>query len=799
MKRFLAGAWRLLRGLPLALLSPILLTLAAVAMLLCDLLSRLKPRRRLPQDTAPDTRAASVVIPNWNGRDLLDKYLPSVIAALSDSAQNEIIVVDNGSEDGSADFLLGHFPQVRVLALERNLGFGGGSNAGFRAARNDIVVLLNSDMRVERNFLQPLLDGFKQDGFDDDKTFAVSCQIFFSDPAKLREETGLTEGWWSQGGLRVRHRTEPGLRQLYPCFYGGGGSCAFDRRKFLELGGFDELLKPFYLEDTDLGYLAWKRGWKVVYQPASVVYHEHRGTIGKRFSETYIQAVLKKNFLLFTWKNIHDWRWMSSHIFFTWAGATLSWLAGDSPERPSFSAILRACLALPRAMVSRSRARALAMVSDREAFRRPQGGHYRDTFLPLRPDPPRLAVLFVSPYPICPPVHGGGVFMYQTVRELARLSDLHLVVLLDHEREREAHAELDRICASTEYVVRMTGRQKALGSPEPHAPREFRNRDLAWLIHRQIYTHSIDVLQLEYLVMGQYAGQFRHIPSILFEHDVYFQAIARRLPYMSGVLERTVSRWEYLRAIRYELKLLPRLDRVQVCSRDNAEYLRSFLPQLNGRVDDGYRAGIDTSGYEFRPSGREPFTLLFLGSFRHLPNVEALQWFLQEVFPRIRKEEPRARLVIVGSDPPPRHSLRDSDAIEMIGFVEDVREPLMRYSLFVCPILAGSGVRVKLLEAFAAGIPVVSTRMGAEGLADQDGEICALADDPAAFAGHVVHLLRNPGEAEELARRARAEVVAKRDMRAMTGRLMECYRTEVGRMRQDKSEAAAEKLWSQVS
>jgi GT2 family glycosyltransferase/glycosyltransferase involved in cell wall biosynthesis len=682
MRRFLAGAWKLLRGLPLALIAPLLLASAALALLICDLVYWLNPRKRLQRDAVPETRAASVVIPNWNGRDLLEKYLPSVIAALSDFPLSEIIVVDNGSEDGSAQFVREHFPQVRVLALEQNLGFGGGSNAGFRAARHDIVVLLNSDMRVEPNFLQPLLDGF-----EDDKAFAVSCQIFFSDPGKPREETGLTEGWWSQGGLKVRHRIEPEIRQLYPCFYGGGGSCAFDRKKFLELGGFDELLKPFYLEDTDLGYLAWKRGWKVLYQPASVVYHEHRGTIGKRFSESYIQSVLQKNFLLFTWKNIHNWRWLGSHFVFTWAGATLSWLAGDSPERPNFSGILRAFSALPRVLVSRSRARALAAISDHEAFQRPLGGHYRDAFIPLRRDPARLAVLFVSPYPICPPVHGGGVFMYQTVRELAHLCDLHLIVLLDHEREREAHAELDRICASTEYVVRMTGRQKALGSTEPHAPREFRNRDLAWLIHRQIFTRSIDVLQLEYLVMGQYAGGFRHIPSILFEHDVYFQSIARRLPYMSGLIERTISRWEYLRAIRYELKLLPRLDRIQVCSRDNAEYLQSFLPKLKGRIDDGYRAGIDTSGYEFRPSGREPYTLLFLGSFRHLPNVEALQWFLQEVFPRIRKEEPRARLVIVGSDPPPRHSLRESDAIEMIGFVEDVREPLMRYSLFVLSLI----------------------------------------------------------------------------------------------------------------
>jgi O-antigen biosynthesis protein len=778
MRRFLAGAWKLLRGLPLAVLSPFLLALAALALFLCDLASWLRPLPKFSPDTAPDTRSASVVIPNWNGRDLLEKYLPSVIAALGDTPGNEIIVVDNGSEDHSAEFVRERFPQVRMLALDRNLGFGGGSNAGFRAASNDIVVLLNSDMRVERNFLQPLLDGFT-----DDKTFAVSCQIFFSDPDKPREESGLTEGWWQQGALRVRHRLEPEVRDLYPCFYGGGGSCAFDRKKFLELGGFDELLKPFYLEDTDLGYMAWKRGWKVLYQPASAVFHEHRGTIGKHFSDAYIQTVLQKNFQLFAWKNIHDWQWLGSHFFFTWTAAALSWLAGDSPERASFASMFRAFAALPRALVSRSHARRLAVITDQEAFHRPLGGHFRDTFVPLRADPPRLAVLFVSPYPICPPVHGGGVFMNQTVRELARLCDLHLIVLLDHARERAAHTELDRICKSTEYIVRMEGRQKALGSAEPHALREFRNQNLAWLIHRQIYLHSIDVLQLEYLVMGQYAGGFRRIPSILFEHDVYFQSIARRLPYMNSVVERTASRWEYLRAIRYELKLLPKLDRVQVCSRDNADYLRSFLPQLKGRLDDCYRAGIDTSGYDYRPAGREPFTLLFLGSFRHLPNVEALQWFLQEVFPRIRKDEPRARLVIVGSDPPPRHSLRDSEAIEMIGFVEDVRDPLMRYSLFVCPILAGSGVRVKLLEAFAAGIPVVSTRMGAEGLADKDGEICALADDPAAFAAHAVRLLRNPQEAEALAGRARADVVARRDMRAMTERLAECYRTEVKRMR----------------
>jgi len=412
---------RLIRQLPLAVLSPLLCLIAWTGLTLADILWMLFGRSRASRDTRPDTRAASVVIPNWNGRDLLEKYLPSVLEAMQGNADNEVIVVDNGSTDGSAAFLKERFPQVKVVALERNLGFGGGSNTGFRAAKNDIVVLLNSDMRVAPDFLLPLLDGFT-----DEKVFAVSCQIFFSDPQRKREETGLTQGWWARGALRVRHCDDGRVTSLFPCFYGGGGSCAFDRRKFLELGGFDELLRPFYLEDTDLGYMAWKRGWKVMYQPQSKVWHEHRGTIGKTFSRGYIDGVIRKNFLLFCWKNVHEpWR-LAGHFFYSWAGAILSAVAGDSMERASLDGLARAFLQLPGAMAARMRARTLAAIDDSEAFRRPMAGYFRDRFESIEKDPERLSVLFVSPYPICPPVHGGGVFMSETVRQLGQLVDLAL-------------------------------------------------------------------------------------------------------------------------------------------------------------------------------------------------------------------------------------------------------------------------------------------------------------------------------------------------------------------------------------
>jgi len=190
------------------------------------------------------------------------------------------------------------------------------------------------------------------------------------------------------------------------------------------------------------------------------------------------------------------------------------------------------------------------------------------------------------------------------------------------------------------------------------------------------------------------------------------------------------------------------------------------------------RAGIATASYEFEPDGREPHSMLFLGSFRHLPNIEALDWFTKKVLPRVIERSPDARLVIVGAEPPPKHSLPDyGPAIELRGFVEDVREPLSRYAVFVCPILSGSGMRVKLLEAFAAGIPVVSTRVGAEGLTAKDGDICALADTPEAFAGKIVELFVDAAKARAMAERAREQVVATRDMRVLTRRLLESYET----------------------
>ena len=764
----------LLEALFALLVAPWLLLLALAALWLADLIAVLLPKKPA-RDEPVRRRSVSVVIPTWNGRRHLEANLGSVVEALAGDPDNELIVVENGSEDDSVELLRTRFPTVRVLALQQNLGFGGGSNLGFREAKNDIVVLLNNDMRVEPNFLAPLVEGF-----DDPQVFAVTAQIFFSDPTRRREETGLTHGRWTARGLELGHAIDESVNRLFPTFYAGGGSSAAHRRKCLERGGFGALLRPCCYEVSDLSFMAWKRGWKVLYAPTSVVYHEHRGTIGKKFSPRYVERVIEKNRLLFVWKNIHAPHRLLQHTLWIWAALVIRAALGPSPLRPSAASLLLACRQLHEACGARIQARRLASIGDGEAFRRHQGGYFRDRFERLEAKPRQLNVLFVSPYSIEPPVHGGAVFMNQTVRRLAELVRLHLFCLVDDPWEREPNETFRSICASVEVSVRRKGPPTDASVLRPHAAEHFWDREVEWKLHRTIYLERIDAVQIEYTQLAIYAADFRRIGMFLFEHDVYFQSVLRALRGTTSWTLRQKYLFEYLRALRFERRALRRFDSVQVCTAVNRRYLESFAWNAPP-IEDGLRAGIDVARYSFVAEGREPDTALFVGNFRHPPNREALDWFLQGAWPLVRRQRPQARLVVVGAQAPREFAaeLAGRPGVEYLGPAEDIREPLSRYSVFLAPIRSGSGVRVKLLEAFAAGIPAVATSLGAEGLADESGAIIELADEPADYAAKTAALLANPRQAQSMARRARANVEQHWDMAAITRRLAERYREVV--------------------
>jgi GT2 family glycosyltransferase len=186
----------------------------------------------------------SIIILNWNGRDLLATCLPSVLRACRASRfSSEVIVVDNGSSDGSVAWVRTNFPFVIVVELVENVGFGEGNNIGVQHAKGEIVVLLNNDMVVDKHFLRPLIRGFQEEP----EVFAVGAQIFFRDEQKRREETGKTIAFWDKGTIRFIHMEIGAIdeeRKYVPITWASGGAAAFNRKKFDQLGGFRGIYSP---------------------------------------------------------------------------------------------------------------------------------------------------------------------------------------------------------------------------------------------------------------------------------------------------------------------------------------------------------------------------------------------------------------------------------------------------------------------------------------------------------------------------------------------------------------------------
>lgn len=765
--------------------APAVLAFVALFLWCADLLSGLQllfRRRRLTLEPATPAspyeppRHASIVIPNWNGRDLLEKYLQTVLAACSPS--DEVMVVDNASSDGSAEFLRRNFPQVRVLALDRNHGFGGGANAGVRAARHRIVVLLNNDMRAAPDFLAPLLAGFT-----DEWVFAVSAQIFFSDSSRRREETGLTEGRFEKGFIRVRHVADDQIHRLYPTFYAGGGSTAYDREKFLQLGGFDPLFEPFYLEDTDLSYGAWRRGWKVLYQPKSCLYHEHRATIGKHYSPEAILAYLQKNYVVMVWKNVHRWRWLVSHFLYLYGHMALCCAGRATETRTTVGAFLLALQELPQALRSRRAALLRARVKDRSVFERVRPAVFRDTFLPPASPLPDAAqnrplhLLVVSPYSIYPPLHGGAVLMLQAIQELAKRHQVSVLMFVDRPEEIEPNRALGRWAQAVEIFLRRPVEERHF-SLKSHAQRTFFDPQFAALLDKLVFLQDIDLIQFEYTQLAQYHLPLQHIPQCLFEHDVYFRSVQRQLLTAGGrfwVKAREFLEW--LRAMRYELAAAGKFDAVFACHDEERRLLESFLNGRRPIVLAGLRTAVDVSSYPFPGGPRRPDSLLFVGNFQHRPNVEGLQFFCREIWPLLRARHLQATLTVVGartpSEPKP---MSVPEGVFFRGQVPDIREPLAHHAVFVCPIRTGAGVRVKLLEAFASGIPVVSTSLGAEGIAATSGRELLLADSPSEFASACWQLLESPQAAAAMAAHARRLVETTYDWPLVMKRLDQVYR-----------------------
>jgi GT2 family glycosyltransferase len=227
-----------------------------------------------------------IVIPSFNGRYLLEKHLPEVFK--NSDFLNKVIIVDNGSTDDTVAWLEKNYPQVVIVRNSRNLGFTKPVNQGVAVSKSDYLVLLNNDVHPEKDYLKNILPFF-----DDDQVFAVSFN-----------ENGSSWPLVKWDG-KIQFTMGDDKSVPYYSAWASGGSAIFKRSLWDKLGGLNEIYAPFYWEDIDIGYRAWKMGYKIIWDNQSLVYHEHEST-AKKINPQYLSLIKQRNELLFNWINITD-------------------------------------------------------------------------------------------------------------------------------------------------------------------------------------------------------------------------------------------------------------------------------------------------------------------------------------------------------------------------------------------------------------------------------------------------------------------------------------------------------------
>lgn len=225
------------------------------------------------------------------------------------------------------------------------------------------------------------------------------------------------------------------------------------------------------------------------------------------------------------------------------------------------------------------------------------------------------------------------------------------------------------------------------------------------------------------------------------------------------------ARWVWAREaralLRWERRIAAEFDASILCTPLEQQVFERHIPGVPSRV---LRNGVDLEYFAPRRAARRADELVFTGVMDYEPNVDGVEWFVREILPLVRRRVPKARFTIVGSKPVPRvQALAAVEGVVVTGRVEDVREHLHRAAVSVAPLRIARGIQNKVLEAMAAGVPVVGTTSATQGVECEPGRDLLVRDDPAQFAAEVARLLEDPRAAEELGARGRALVEERYD------------------------------------
>ncbi len=592
----------------------------------------------------------SIVIPAYNSW----KYTLNCLKSICENTDGnyEVVVIDDASTDATAE-VLSKVKNLHLVTNKQNAGFIESCNRGAKASKGNHILFLNNDTMVTKDWLPPLLKVIKREDVG-----AVGSKLVYPG-GTLQEAGGII--WndgsgWNYG--RGDDPDKPEYNYVREVDYCSGASLTVKRELFEKIGGFDERFKPGYYEDADLCFAIRNLGYRVTYQPMSVIAHFEGVSCG-----TDTSSGIKKY---------------------------------QEINRPKFVGKWSPVL---------------------------QKHHYppaaENAFL-ARDRVPGKRILVIDNYVPTYDKDAGSFDMFSMLKILVELGN-KVTFIGDNLLRLEPYTEelqqkgIEVIYAP--YVVSVEDYIKKCG----------RLFDVVILSRAYIAMKYLDRVKRDCI----------RAKVVYDTVDLNFLRESRRASIENNEkLLKQAEEWKTT-----ELHLARNSDITFVVSPVEKGILLKEDPSLNVEVIIRSVHSVKSPQKQFS----ERKDILFIGGFAHLPNVDAVVYFVKEIFPLIKQRMPDVRFYIVGSNPPKEVLALQSDAVVVTGYIKDLAPYFENCKVFVAPLRYGAGVKGKILLSMSYGVPVVTTSVGSEGIRLVDEQNVLVADDPQEFVQRVI-LLYNEEE-----------------------------------------------------
>jgi glycosyltransferase involved in cell wall biosynthesis len=413
---------------------------------------------------------------------------------------------------------------------------------------------------------------------------------------------------------------------------------------------------------------------------------------------------------------------------------------------------------------------------------------------PTRPSPERLELLYVTLFPASPARYGAQRRIQGIMESLSRRHDVTAISLVAPDVDgEEARKAMSAYCREVVLVPSRDhyGRQKRFWQARSLVSRRSYERifyDLPLLrraLERTLTSRRFDVVNIEapYLAgmrLARAPSGARRPRRVLDQHNIEFDLVRQMAAASTTASRRLYNTANWPKVRREEMAAWRDLDGITFTSGPDEERARALVPSIRSAVVPN---AVDVRYFE--PAASYPpadgRTIMFFGAIDYFPNTDGIGFFLREVWPRLQKSRPEARLKIVGLRPTPEVLAQRGPRVEVTGVVDDLRPHLAEAEVVIAPLRVGGGTRFKILEAMAMAKPIVSTAIGAEGIDVAHDESILLADSAGDFAAALERVLADRDLGRRLGARGRALVEDRYSWDAATGRLEGFFRELIER------------------